>query len=418
MAASPPADRVRLTFGAPGKTLFKWLTDARIRIHSSPDLADPVPDWVVLPCSQDLSCLEQARDLPWAAWLKAKGDRARILFDASGEARPHHPPTTQALHGLLQAIGAPAGAGVYITQDRTYRDAYLGHYGAGDGRAPLRVLTYDYYIRRLFAQFDGAGEDAFEARLAAYRARPQSRGRRFVSLNLTPRPAKVLFLLRLLRDGLWDAGHISFGGFQILQYTRRGDALPLFEAQMRKLPGFRDLAEELLPWMPALDALGEVLFGDIPRADGGREILNLPIGDQPLAQYADAWFTVATESDMLDRPARITEKAFKALLNFHPQIVLGNPGSLAALKDLGFVTFDGVFDESYDEEPDPRARFEMVYRETARLCALDEAELRRLDQGISDRLEHNCRWGMTGLPAVFRDRIDIALIDAILGPAG
>jgi hypothetical protein len=416
--AANSSERIRVAVGAPGKTLFKRLTDRRIRVCRSPGLVDPTPDWVVFPCSQDLAFLEHAQDLPWASWFRSKGAQARVLLDASGEGRLHRAETTAELHRFAQSIGAPPGAVAYITQDRTYREDYLRHYRLEAAAAPLRIIPYDYFIRRLFADYGEGAETAFEERLAAYRARPAHRGRRFLSLNLTPRPTKVLFLLSLLRDGLWSQGHVSFGGFHRLKHTRRGDAPQQFEVQMRKLPGFAALSEELLPLMPGLDRLGEVLFGEVPRHAASGAILNDPIGDAALPEYADSWFTVTTESEMLDRPVRITEKPFKPLLNFHPLILLGNPGSLRALREMGFATFGGFFDEAYDEEPDPRLRFGLVYDQVKRLCAVDEGELARLDQAVSDRLIHNARWGMTGLPAIFRDRIDVGLVDRILAPAG
>ena len=406
-----------MAVATPGKSLFDRLTDPRIQLGEPARLTDPVPDWLVFPCSQNLGFLDRVAELPLASWLRSAPAGARVLMDASGEGKTHIPEFTQKLHGFLASMGAGPGVGVYVTQDRTFREDYLA-YCAANGIPPLlQVITYDYYIRRLFSEFDPASPELFEHRLAAYLARPAHRARRFVSLNLTPRPTKVLFLLRLLRDGLWSSGHISFGGFKRLKYTNSGSTFDRWRITLIKLRGFRDLSEQLLPLIPELDSFGEVLFGDIPRHEDSGEILNDPIHHAALTEYDSSWFTIVPESEMLNRPVRITEKPFKALLNFHPLIMLGNPGSLQAIRDLGFSTFEGFFDERYDEEEDPRTRFDMVYAEVARLCALDEPALARLEQGISERVVHNCRWGLTGLPARFRDEIDVALVDQILDVA-
>ena len=406
---------IRVAIGSPGKTLFERLSDPRVEKLGALPPTESLADWVVFPCSQDMEFLKDVSAPLLKTWLASAQGRARIVLDRSGEGKVHDADVTNAVHRFLHDIGAEPGVGVLVTQDRTYREDYLSFCAAHQIRPVLRILTYDYYIRRLFAEYEDGPQGLFEERLAAFQARSAHRDRRFISLNLTPRPTKVLFLLRLLRDGLWGAGYISFGGFDLLKATNRGDgAFPRFLTRLRKLPGFRDLTEELLPFMPELESYGEVLFGDIRRNKVTQEIRNLPIGDAALAEHDRAWFTIVTESEMQDRPVRITEKPFKALLNFHPLILLGNPGSLKALRDYGFATFEGFFDETYDEEPDPRARFEMVYREVERLCALDEDDLRRLEQSIADRLAHNCRWGLTGLPAVFRDEIDVALVDQIL----
>ncbi len=85
-----------------------------------------------------------------------------------------------------------------------------------------------------------------------------------------------------------------------------------------------------------------------------------------LTEYAESWFSVVTETEMRPRPSRITEKVLKPLVNFHPMILFGNPGSLRMVRDYGFVTFENVIDESYDDEPDPRRRFDKAYLELER----------------------------------------------------
>ena len=55
--------------------------------------------------------------------------------------------------------------------------------------------------------------------------------------------------------------------------------------------------------------------------------------------------------------AFITEKTFKAVLNAHPFVVFGCPGTLATLRDLGYRTFDTVIDNSYDTIADNTDRF-------------------------------------------------------------
>lgn len=47
-----------------------------------------------------------------------------------------------------------------------------------------------------------------------------------------------------------------------------------------------------------------------------------------------------------------TEKTFKPIAFYHPFMIAGSAGSLAHLRQQGFVTFDNLFDESYDLEPD------------------------------------------------------------------
>jgi hypothetical protein len=55
--------------------------------------------------------------------------------------------------------------------------------------------------------------------------------------------------------------------------------------------------------------------------------------------------------------AFLTEKTFKAIKHGQPFIIVGAPGSLAALRKLGYKTFDSAIDNSYDTELNNTARW-------------------------------------------------------------
>src|SRR6185312_13530483 len=119
-----------------------------------------------------------------------------------------------------------------------------------------------------------------------------------------------------------------------------------------------------------------------------------------------------TETEMLDRPHRVTEKPLKALANFQPLLLMGSRGGLGILREDGFETFGGYIDESYDDEPDPVARFEMVYSEFRRLCALSEQELYEREQALADVLRHNARRLVVDIPRLILKKLDPELLDA------
>jgi hypothetical protein len=55
--------------------------------------------------------------------------------------------------------------------------------------------------------------------------------------------------------------------------------------------------------------------------------------------------------------AFLTEKTFKPVKHGQPFVIVGAPGSLAALRSLGYRTFDHAIDNSYDEEIDNTQRW-------------------------------------------------------------
>ena len=398
---------LRAFVAIPGKSLFARLGDKRVRTYPS-DWAGPIePDLVVLPCSQISKFDAGAIRIPDSVARRLWGGQASLVFDASLEGLPHTDAWTGAMLDVLGGLGVPSGRAIYVTQDRCWRADHLA-WCAEHGQAPMAVLEYDYWIGRFFAGVAKGGEAAYQARLERFRRRSPHRSRRFLSLNWTVRPAKALFLLRLMRDGLWDQGWISFGGFEVLKQAKNRNLLQFAKA-MRREAAFADLVAELAPDLPKLDALGQVSLGP---PESGQEDPNLT-GDAGLAAYDDSWFSVVTESEMRDRFSRTTEKPFKALVNFHPMILLASPGALAFVRGLGFQSFGDLFDEAYDEEPDPRRRFELVYQQLHRLCASPEHELASAEAALAETLDFNARWGLTRMPEIWRDRIDREFVDAL-----
>jgi hypothetical protein len=55
--------------------------------------------------------------------------------------------------------------------------------------------------------------------------------------------------------------------------------------------------------------------------------------------------------------AFLTEKTFKPIKHGQPFVIVGAPGSLAALRSLGYRTFDHAIDNSYDDEIDNTQRW-------------------------------------------------------------
>tara|TARA_Y100000310_G_C20632600_1_gene789438 strand:+ start:619 stop:1809 length:1191 start_codon:yes stop_codon:yes gene_type:complete len=71
--------------------------------------------------------------------------------------------------------------------------------------------------------------------------------------------------------------------------------------------------------------------------------------DEDLSEfYSKSKYSLVTEVNAGNSILHITEKTFKPLQMGHPFIIQGNPGTLTYLQDLGYQTFNDMFDESYD----------------------------------------------------------------------
>lgn len=66
-----------------------------------------------------------------------------------------------------------------------------------------------------------------------------------------------------------------------------------------------------------------------------------------------SYVTVVSEASFADENNTIflSEKTFKAIASRHPFIILGDKGSLKKLRELGYKTFDGFINETYDKLP-------------------------------------------------------------------
>ena len=69
--------------------------------------------------------------------------------------------------------------------------------------------------------------------------------------------------------------------------------------------------------------------------------------------------------------AFLTEKTFKPIKHGQPFVIVGTPGSLQALRDLGYRTFDHAIDNSYDLETDNTVRWQKILNSIQQIYAQD-----------------------------------------------
>lgn len=87
----------------------------------------------------------------------------------------------------------------------------------------------------------------------------------------------------------------------------------------------------------------------------------------PWKIYNQSWFSIVAETDYTRN--FFTEKTAKVLLGRKLFVYIGAAGALKDLKHLGFKTFDGIIDESYDSETDDQKRWNMAFKQIESVCA-------------------------------------------------
>ena len=105
--------------------------------------------------------------------------------------------------------------------------------------------------------------------------------------------------------------------------------------------------------------------------------------------YNQAYFNFVVETHFDNDTIFLTEKTFKPILNLQPFVIIGNPGSLQLLKDLGYKTFESVIKEDYDKIINHKDRMSQLLKSTFDLCNLSHKHHMRIQQIISDLLKWN-----------------------------
>lgn len=105
--------------------------------------------------------------------------------------------------------------------------------------------------------------------------------------------------------------------------------------------------------------------------------------------YTNSWCSIILETHFDadgSQGAFLTEKTFRAIKNGHPFVIVGCPGSLAALRSLGYKTFDHAIDNSYDQETNNTERYRKVLKAIKDLSQLD---MRQWFDSLRDDVLHN-----------------------------
>jgi len=104
--------------------------------------------------------------------------------------------------------------------------------------------------------------------------------------------------------------------------------------------------------------------------------------------FNDAYWNIVTESFYADYHT-LTEKTFKPIVNLQPFIIVGAPGSLRQLHELGYETFGSVIDESYDDVDDHDDRMRKLIRLSCYLADMSHPDHIAIQKEIKPILEHN-----------------------------
>ena len=224
---------------------------------------------------------------------------------------------------------------IYTTGDQSAADQYNIWYLDNELTCPklkvipsisLSIYIYQTYIQsQMNIQFD---------KIIDYKLNNLESIKLFDCTNLRFRPQRIFNFLHLVNADLISDGKISMGD------KNQWPTIPNLQLTQFKLPtDILNKVGDITPmWIDGID----------PNTSGQYHQYITRILDK---LYADTWVSLVVESSFFDyeQSVFISEKTFKPIACMQPFIIVGSKHTLRYLRKLGYKTFEGYIDESYDD---------------------------------------------------------------------
>ena len=203
----------------------------------------------------------------------------------------------------------------------------------------------------------------------------EQRNKKFTCLIGADKTWRKVYASNLFNMGLTDHGNFSYTGYHNNTSDHR----------LRDIHNWRGFDDTLVQDLLSFDMRVPIKCDDLTIADhNNHKLINHKF-------YNDAYFNFVVEAHFETDTCYLTEKTFKPILNLQPFIIIGNPGSIALLHDLGYKTFNDVIRETYDNVTDFQNRMTELLKISYDLCNLSNRHHQRIQEIISDILLHNQR---------------------------
>jgi len=247
-----------------------------------------------------------------------------------------------------------------------------------------KVLHFNYNL--VYSKFDGLDIQNDEV---LYNVKP--REKKFLCLNRQPRFHRLETVDFLLKNKLENHSFISISkqGYDIAFLEEKdidNEAISLFKNNSVQ---DMNLIQKKLG-KQSYDRLSTNLPLDLDIGDWQHLLQNWNHLPNPEKFFNESYWSLITERDFYsDDYLGYTEKVIKAFFYRHPFIVIGLPYTLDILRNMGFMTFSSVIDESYDLEEDHEKRKKLIHNEIKKLSKLNYVEHFNLYHSIKDILNYN-----------------------------
>lgn len=187
-----------------------------------------------------------------------------------------------------------------------------------------------------------------------------NRSKKFISLNRRYTPDRVLTYMFLLDEHLVQEGYVSMPDVNSLETSQ---SLKDY-ANTIVLKEFGELSSNIIKncnlyWdkNPMGDIIDMKPITDLNRTFGSNSYYGFPEKYSLENQFNDSFMSLINEAEFNKKlNFMISEKTFRAIMFEHLFILIGPRHILKSLRAKGYLTFNNVWDESYDDIEDNTQR--------------------------------------------------------------
>ncbi|MGK7950242.1 MAG: tetratricopeptide repeat protein [Xenococcaceae cyanobacterium] len=316
--------------------------------------------------------------------LLAEG-KCYLILDASNEGHAFEEKYGKAFHDLANILNCKRRQIIHLTQNELYLDLYNNwcHKNNLDIQNRIKIFTLNDALLALVQK----NKEKYPVQNFNF-INQRYREKKFLFLNNRPKVHRIFLLHQIIENNLLNNGLVSFND------NIKDGKEKYYKPKLKQLKCFlphiglddldricQQIDSEYLPLR--IDLVNRDNLWSFGRGPYMREI--------PLELYSQTYFSVISESEMNlgYKVKRFTEKSLKPFLGLHPFLIAGQPGTLKLLQNMGFKTFNGYIDESYDLVEDPYERANLIVEQLKNLCSMSQEELHNWYTELSPILFYN-----------------------------
>jgi len=263
-----------------------------------------------------------------------RNNRAFLMLDQSLEGYHTHW-LFEYMHKECQEWGISPERLIYVTGNMIVEDVYKEWADNNNITVRIKTIGYPHFeLDMAKCAYDRSLSDnplpSFQNHID-YKRENVNDIKTFACLNKRIRPHRVWFYSHLYYSGLLNKGLVSMNEFD--QHTYPWEGRELTKEQIIEV-------SSILP-----------LLVHEKRNDEFDDNFYIRRFNDQIA--LDTLVTVISEAHCgdYDQTMFLSEKTFKVIAVNHPFMFMGNKDSLKMMREIGYKTFEGLIDESYDSLP-------------------------------------------------------------------